>query len=799
MQHHPVHTPTLFPAESENDLFTLGSILLILKRRWPWIILFALLGGVAAYYYAAKQGYAYEKKASVLLRNEQKQETGASERILKELGAESGTANMANESFVMKSTPLMLQVVKNLKLNTSYWKKQDIRVLDIYDASPILVDFQKIDPLRYCSLTIAPIDEQNYTLTYANRYNQETTIGGTFGIPLTLPFATVNVHPTSLFTKDQAGHPIQVNHSPELDTAKVLLSSFNVTRPDVRDSSLLMLSLKSSNPKKTANALDQIISVYNQFSKDEKTKSAQKTENFIKDLLDELEKDLKDVDDKISIFIKNSELVHDTDATLNANFTTLQQLEQNIFEIQTQIKLAKNLEVNLKNSEQNKTLLSIDTGISEKSISGQIEIYNEAYLEHKKIAGSAGSKNPVVVSLQDKMDATRHAINKSVSNYQNNLNLRLSELEKKKKELDTSMIATSSKGKNLAPMTREYKIKADRYQMLLSKRDENALSLYIAEPSARILETSYGSDAPIAPKINRYIILGAGGGSAACLLFFLLASMIDGKVWNKRDIQSISSIPVVGELPLLSEKERKSRTISDMTDRSIYSECFHILRNNVATFVPQKDDLGQIILITSTMQGEGKTLTSINLAAAFAMTGKRVLLIDGDLRKVSLSKNMGGKGQKGLSNILLNSKEKPEELIINCPENKNLDLLYSGPIPPNPILLLTNPRLSELLQNEKTKYDKIIIDAPPFGILADTAILAPYADITLYLVRSGKIDKRFFTGVQRWEEEGKVRHPAYIINAVDFKRASYRHYGYGYSYGYRYGDHGSKSDKKRKN
>lgn len=797
MQHLP---PAPLPQEPENDLFTPGSILLILRRRWLWIILFALIGGIVAYYFAAKQGYTYEKNASVLLRNEQKREAGTSERILKELGAESGTANLANESFVMKSTPLMLQVVKDLKLDTSYWRKQDIRILDIYDQSPILVDFQKADPHKYCSLTITPANEQHYTLSFINSDDKEVTQKGEFGTPLDLPFATIMVLPTPHLTLAQMGMPVQVNRTPQLDAAKVLLSNFTVTRPDASDSSLLLLALKSTNPQKTARTLDQIISVYNQFSKDEKTKSAQKTEKFIKDLMTELEKDLKDVDDKISAFMKNSELVHDMDATLTANFTTLQKLEQDIFEIQTQIKLAGNLEENLKNAENNSTLLSVDTGIDDQSIAKQIELYNESYLERKKVADSAGSKNPIVINLKDNMDATRAAINRSVANYQKNLHLRLTELEKKKNELDAHMITTSTKGKDLAPMTREYKIKEDRYQMLLSKRDENALSLYIAEPSARILETSYGSDAPVSPKISQYIILGAGGGAAACLFFFLLISMVDGKVWNKQDILGISTVPVVGELPDLSEKERKERTISHMSDRSVYSECFHILRNNVATFVPSEDNLGQIILLTSTMPGEGKTQTSINLAAAFALTGKRVLLIDGDLRKVSLSKEVGGRGHKGLSNILLNSKENLGELIKTCPENTNLDFLFSGPIPPNPILLLTNPRLGEILQHLKKQYDKIIIDSPPFSVLADTAILASHADITLYLVRSGKIDKKFFTSVDQLQKEGKVHNLAYVLNAVDFKSSSYRHHGYGYkySYGYCYGDHSSKSDKKQR-
>lgn len=773
--------------EQENELISLSSILHILRRHWPSLLLCALLGAAAAYYYAGKQGYVYQKKASVLMRTEQKQEERASERILKELGAESGTTNLANESFVMRSTPVMRQVVKDLKLNISYWKKQDIRLLDIYKNNPVLIEFLEINPQRHCSLSITPISEQNFNISFENTHGQSITVEGTFGTPLELPFATVKVLPTTHLTPDQMDSPILVTRSPELDTAKALLGNFTVTRPDAKESSLLQLELKSTHPEKTTDSLDKIISVYNNFSKDEITRSSQKTEKFIKELIDELEKDLKTVDDKISKFMLSSELVHDTDSTLNANFTTLQQLEQNIFEIQTQIKLAQNLEETLKNAEQNKTLLSVDTGISDTGITKQLELYNESYLEHKKIAGSAGTQNPIVVSLQERMDATRNAINRSIKNYQTNLDLRLSELEKKKKDLDARMLSTSAKGKNLEPLTRDYKIKEERYQILLGKRDENALSLYIAEPSARVLEIPYGSDAPISPKINKYIVVGAGGGATLCLFVLLLTSLIDVKIRSKQDLQNISSIPVVGELPLLTEKERKARTLRDVGDRSLYSECLHILRNNVATFVPQQEETGQVILLTSTLPGEGKTMTSVNLAASFALTEKRVLLIDGDLRKVSLSKKLEGRSHKGLSNLLLNFKESPDSYIQKCSETPNLDILFAGPIPPNPVLLLSSHRLGELMEMLKERYDIIIIDALPYGLLADTALWAAYADITLYLIRSGKIDKRFLPNIQKQEKEGKFKNLAYVLSAVDFKRASYQQYGYGYGqYNYHY-------------
>ncbi len=430
----------------------------------------------------------------------------------------------------------------------------------------------------------------------------------------------------------------------------------------------------------------------------------------------------------------------------------------------------------------------METGLPDSGIARQIEHYNEAYLEYQKIAGSAGSQNPITVSLRDRMNSTRAAANKALSNYRSNLNLKLNQLISKRDSLTERLTETASREQEIIPLVREHKVKEELYLMLLSKEQENALAMAVTESSARVLETAHGPNFPISPKTIQYIAGGTAGGALFSIFAFMGAAMLNNKVNNKHDLPSTNRQPVIAELPQMNKKESRNTGLFIQDEHSVIAECFHILRNNVDSMLPRPEQGGHVILVTSTLPGEGKTFTSANLAAAFAYAGKKVLLIDGDFRKSSLTRRLGGSGRKGLTSILLQQSSDTTGIIRPLRENsRGMDILYTGPMVPNPVTLLSHPLLGQILGILKKQYDAVIIDAPPYGILADTAILASLSDITLYAVRSGKIDKRYLLQIQQLADQGKLPNMAYIINGVNFKSSSYSYYGYGYGYQYGYG------------
>lgn len=800
------HTPTAITPEAEEDsALSLDAVFSALRRFWFLIILCAIAGGAAAYYFAGKQEYVYKKSASVMMRDSKDKSAASSDRILTELGVDTGAVSLANESFILKSTALMQRVVENLGLNTSCWTQQKLRRIDLYGKSPLLVKFSNVLPETYCSLGITMKNESEFTLTYPNREGQPIFVDGKCGEPVQLPFATVLVQPTAHYNETWLGREVIVQHEPELATARALLGALSVTRPDEKEASLLELNITSSSPEKAEDVLNTLIDVYNQQSKEEKSESARKTETFIHNRLAEIGRTLENVDKQIADTKSGVDVVQDTQTTISADFSASRELSQAIFNLQTRIKIAATLADNMDEAGDKGALITVESGDVDAALSSTIGTYNEACLEYKRISGSAGERNPIVVAHREQMSAALTAARRALKNYRANLDLELKQLEQKKKDLDLRMEKLADKERELTPLIREHKVREELYMLLLTKEQENALALAIAAPGARVLETAHGSDAPIAPRTQVFLAAGTVGGGAVCLLVILGIGMLNSKVKNKHDVALHSSLPVLAELPELTRRERRNKGLFVQDPHSTMAEGLHILRNNVDNFLPRPDGRGHIILLTSSMPNEGKTFVAANLAATFAQTGRKVLLVDADLRKRSLSHDLGGKGRNGLTTYLLHRESELSNLIHNLPQaiptakneetarkhDGRADILYAGPSVPHPITLLAQPLLGNTLNELAMKYDAIIVDAPPCGILADTDILAAHCDITLYLVRAGMIDKRYLSQVQKMADQGKLPHAAYVINAVDFKSSSYNYYGYTYGH-YRYG-YGNKS------
>lgn len=790
------NTATTNPPEAEeNSGFSLDSILTALRRFWFLVIVFALVGGAGAYYYSGKQGYVYQKSASVMVRDAK----DSQDRILSELGVKTESVSLDNETNVLKSTALMLRVVEKLELNTSCWTKQKLRMVDLYAKCPLLVKFSNVLPETYCRPVIAMKNETDFTLTYPNREGQPVVVEGKCNEPIQLPFATVIVQPTAHYDESWIGVEIAVQHEPVLATARGLLAALVVSRPMGTSATQLDLSITSSAPKKAEDVLNTLIEVYNQQSKEERSEAARKTEEFIRARLAELGRDLETVDKQIADTQAVDDISQDTQSLLSADFAATRAIDEEVFGLRTRIKFADVLEANMNEAAAKGTLI-VAGEKADASLSASIGRYNEACLEFKRVSGSAGARNPIVVAQRERMDLALTTARRALKNYRSNIDLQIKILEQKKAEISQRIEELAVKERRLTPLLREHKVREALYMQLLTKEQENALALAVAVPGARALETAHGSDAPIAPNSRSFIITGSVGGAAVCLAAILGIGMLNNKVRNKHDIADHSSLPVLAELPELTRRERKAKGMFLQDPHSTMAEGLHILRNNVDNFLPREAGRGHIILLTSSMPNEGKTLVAGNLAATFAQTGRKVLLVDADLRKRSLSHDLGGKGRNGLTTYLLRRESELSKLIHNLPQavptatnaetarkhDGRADILYAGPAVPHPITLLAQPLLGEMLRELATQYDAVIVDAPPCGILADTDILAKECDITLYLVRAGVIDKRYLRQVQKMADQGKLPNPAYVANAVDFKSSSYNYYGYTYGH-YRYG------------
>lgn len=784
-------TPSTTP--EQESLFSPDMVLYAVRRFWWLLLLSAVAGAALAFWAAGQQPFEYSKKASVMLRDMASRYPDAGDVLLHELGMESGAANLANEACILKSTVLMQRAVESLRLNVQYWRQVHFRMLNIYRDAPLQVEFAAEAESLTCELGITPRSETEYQLSYAEPGGQPVTLEGAFGAPLELPFATVTVRPTAKMSAEDYGRPVVVRRRSTLDTARDFLAKLVVERPAKnKDSTLLELTLSGSHPAMVADLLDKLIEVYNQNSRDEKGAAARKTDAFIRERLNELGASLNEVDARIAERREQDELVSGTENTLTADFTTSQALDKEVFDLETQLKLVEALAQHLEQAGKQGGLIALDMGVLEEGVTEKIRSYNEAYLEYRRVASSAGARNPIVVALTEKMQATLSAAQKALTNYRTNQEVRLSDLRNKQQELVQRIEKTAEHERKLLPLVREHKVKEELYILLLTKEQENALALALAAPGALVLESAHGADAPVKPNTRLFVAGGAGAGALLCLGLVVGASLLNNKVRTRRDVANHCALPLLGELPLLTRREFRETLAGEMTIRGQQGrmlEALHILRNNAESLVPGTPGRGMVYVMTSTLSHEGKTLVSVNLASAFALAGRRVLLIDADLRRRTLSHACGGRGRLGLTSWLLNKVDAPEVLVYPLAgAAPGVDVMYSGPSVPNPVSLLSHPRMAELVGELRRRYDVILFDSPPYAALADTALLMPLCDAVLYLIRSGMVRKQYLHSVQQLAEQGKLPHAGFILNAVNFRMARYEGYGYGY------GDNYSSSD-----
>ncbi len=766
-----------------NSSLTLEQLTGIFRRFWWLLLLFALLGGSAAYYYTARQPRVYKKVASVMMRDNAADREDASERILHELGADTGAANLANESYILKSTALMQHVVEKLRLNTTCHRAEELRLVDIYKESPIRVNFERINTPDSFQLQVTPLNEREFSLKYTDLGVPHALTAG-YGELLELPQATLRITPSSAMTTESYGESIYITRDSVQNTTRKLLEALTVTRPDLKDASMLEISLTCGHPGKAEDILNELIEAYNRHTQEERSDAARKTKQFIMARLQELGHELGSVASRLRESQQAATGNNFAESVMEADFRLSQSLAQEIFSKETQLKLARSMEQEFEANAADGSLLSTAGQLTE-SLADKVSLYNEACLEYARYASSAGSRNPVAAALREKMGSTLNAARQSLSNYCAALQLELTELQTKQRELETRMSSTADRQLQLQPLLREQKVKEALYMLLLTKEQENALALAIASPTARVLETAHGSDEPIAPRTEAIITAGTAGGTALCGLGLLGLGMLNTRIRNRHDAESACSLPVVAELPKLSRKERRRLSFILQTPHSTMAECLHILRNNADNFLPRPEQGGgHIILMTSTVPNEGKTFISANLAATYARSGKRVLVIDADLRKQSLTRAMEGNGRRGLSNLLLREIRDPRDVLHPLPGTLGLpgraDIMYSGSAVPEPVTLLSQQLLGKLLQHLRAQYDAVLLDAPPYGVLADTDLLAAQADLTLYIIRSGKIQKSHLQRILQLQESGRLPHVGLVLNAVNFRAAAYSYYGYGY-------------------
>lgn len=420
------------------------------------------------------------------------------------------------------------------------------------------------------------------------------------------------------------------------------------------------------------------------------------------------------------------------------------------------------------------------------NIESQINLYNTAKLKRDHLIDDSSVNNPVVLELNNSLRAMKQNIIRAVDNMIVSLNVQRSDAQSREMRAQNRITSIPTKERKMLSIERQQKVKEALYLFLLNKREENALSQAMADNNARVIDGAEGSNSPISPNRNRILLLGLLVGLAIPSLACLGILFLDTRVHSRKDVEGIVSVPYLGEIPQdkeagkLNEQESPFLLAKEQRDSTV-SEAFRILRTNMA-FMARKDLPQQVIIFTSLNEGAGKTFISKNLGMSLVLAKKKVILIDMDIRRGTLSRQFHLK-KIGLTNYLADNTLLAEDIIQH---QDGFDIIAAGAIAPNPAELLMDERLDNLVTELRRRYDYIVVDSVPVGIIADATISNRIADLTIFVARAGRLDRRQLPEIEQLYKENKLHNMALVLNGADLHRryGYYGYYGYSYKYGY---------------
>lgn len=768
-------------SSNKNDQgLNIVDLFMYLASQWKWFLLSILICGGIAWYNYARAPLVYFRSATVIIKDpSNKASTSGLDRFDNFINK----VNVANEILQFRSKKLMREVVQRVHADVSYQIKDGLRNNELYNESPVLVSLPDALPEQSFSFTMTLKDAKTVTLSDFSgieaKPSYEVALNDTVAI---IEGMNVVVTATNYLRDSWLNTPIRVQKLPVESMVNYYKNALGIQQEE-EEASILTLALKDSSPARAEDVLNTLITVYNEEAIKEKNQVAVNTANFINERLIIIERELGNVESNLESFKQRNQIV-DIASSAGMYMTESQKYNADAMELETQLRLANFIKDYLTDPGKETDLIPSNTGISDMNIENQISLYNAAKLKRDHLIDDSSVNNPVVQELNNSLRAMKQSIIRAVDNMIVSLNVKRNDAQNREMRAQDRVTAIPTKERQMLSIERQQKIKEALYLFLLNKREENALSQAMADNNARVIDGAEGSNAPISPNRNRILLLGLLVGIALPGAVCLAILFMDTRVHGRKDIEGATSVPYLGEIPLdkeaMKDHRKKVMAVKEQGD-DIVSEAFRILRTNMA-FLSKKDKPAQVITFTSFNIGAGKTFIARNLSMSLAYMKKRVVMVDLDIRKGTLSRHFGHY-HVGVTNYLSDNTVKVDDIIQH---QERFDLIPAGILAPNPAELLMDNRLDELMNELRTRYDYIIADNVPVGLIADATIANRIADLTIFVVRAGKLDRRQLPDIEKLYQEKKLKNMALVLNGANPERHGYGYsYGYGYGYGYR--------------
>lgn len=790
--------------KEEEEGIDFQAILMMFFSHWKWFVVSVVACLLVAFAYLRYTTPVYNITTKIMVKDNRKGGYTSDMAALEDLGFLNTTGGIDNEIEVLQSKSLVKDVVVDMKLYTIYLEKGKLGKRDLYQQTPIWVDVEPgtLDELVYpYLLTIQTSEDSVYHVeceTYDKELEEMVEIEVT---TRSLPYLLETPNGKLIISRNVqepliVDKKIQVTIVPPLKMAKAYLANMSI-EPTSKMTSVAVISLSDTHRKRGEDFLNRLIEVYNADANEDKNQVAKKTEAFIGERIILVGQDLDNTERQLQGFKEKSGLVNlevDAERALREGAD----YEKKLVDVSTQLRLVEMLSEYVHDPSNKYEVLpaTATIGLTDASLTASINEYNKQVLERKRLMSTASASNPTVMRVTTVVDGLLENVKTAVANLQRGLTVSKRDIEREANRFNSRIGSAPSQERQMVGIERQQTIKSELYLMLLQKREENSIALAATADNAKIIDDPVAGDIPVSPKRSLIWLIALAMGVAIPFGIIYLLNLLNYKVAGRADVEKLTRLNVLGEVPRAKKLEKGERALVVRQDSNdLMVETFRALRTNLSFIL--SDSSKRVILLTSTMSGEGKTFISSNLAMSLALLGKKVLLCGLDIRKPRLADLFKLANKKcGITTFLAGDASNKDLLfqqILNSGVNENLDILPAGIIPPNPAELLAKENLDKAIGYLSEVYDYILLDTAPVGLVADTLLIGRVADASIYVCRVDYTAKSSFDFINDLKAGEKLPNMSIVINDVDMEKNSYYgsgKYGYGKRYGYGYRQYG---------
>lgn len=773
------------PAPADELLDTTG-LLLDFAANWKWFVLCVVICLIGAYFHIATIVPTYQVGASLYLNKQNTTSANATKM-------EAGTQLVAMKNYIdqteleiLRSRNNVIDIVDSLKMAYSYWREGNFRDIPLYNNNAVAASLDSVSLQNLSSrITITVSNSKKKGLfditaeTFYNGAKEEKSFEDVeLPMDIELSQGTVTLsrvsHVPSLIGKEK------IYISNPRWAASGLSGSLNL-RFDDNAPYIVRISYYTALPQQGVDVINALVDFYNQQIMADQNRSAIQTEAFILERLVMINDELRDVEQRLQDY-RQTHNIANLDQQVSSSLSAKTSSENQLASIQAELQMVQAIESEVNRADTYTTLPSASTDASLNSV---IEAYNKKVVQLNRILETSTPDNPVVGRLQEDLTRDKSRILQNIASVKNGINVRRNSVAALEGKSQSTLSSLPPIDKGLQEIFREQQVKVNIYTFLLQRREEIALQKALATPTARLIDNPAGSG-PVSPQTRSIYMMALLIGLAIPAVIIFLKRFFFHVFKDQEELQRLTNVPIIGEISRDNSKENKPIVIGSNVSTAI-AELFRLLRNNIG--FTRNGAEKKVILITSSVSGEGKTFISTNLAMTYALTGKKVVVVGFDIRRPALAHKFGLNNSQGVTTFLSGQVNDINSLLHQSSESDNLYILPAGPVPPNPNELLLSENMQRLMDQLRHDFDMVILDTAPIGVISDTFIIIPYSDIQLYVTRASYSTKSSLKVLHQSIRNNRLPDPYIVLNGVDINSASYsyRKYGHYYHNNHRYG------------